>query len=285
MDARVNPESDTYGSTLSFIDDQGNKSPLENGAPLSKPGMFHRSLESCIAAVPPAQFYNRGERHKYLKARVPWPEELQDGSLEALAGSRICPFDAGYDRVDPKKWRAYGRYVGIELCLNYPTFEHVQCEINGQTKTCQIPRDHGEYRNETQFSFRYDNKEPENHKFMLTIKNLTKGIVTTQEIGAYDVESGRFLKLYPLERPRSRRALKLASLMDDTYLSLSRYSLEPLKSAPLFGLGASPALKAEAYLEAGRSLEGISGLDIKTRDKVLRKFEKEQRLRERDATK
>lgn len=281
INARADPGGKTDDSYWSFIDEKGNRSPLLTNEPLSKPGIFHRSMESCIAAVPPAQFHGSGERYKVLRVRAPWPEELQDGRLQALVGSRKSPMGS-YDYVDPKKWRAYGRYVRVKLCMDYPTFEQVEWKLNGRTKFCQLPKNRGEYRNETSFSFHYDNKEPENHKFMLSIKNLTRGMLTTKEIGAYDLESGRFLKMYPAGRPLSRRALKLASLMEDTYLY---DSLASIKIIPSLGLSASPALKAEAYLEAGRSLEGISGLDAKTRDKVLRNFEKEQRLRGSDATK
>jgi hypothetical protein len=270
----------------------------------AQPAIFCRSIDEYVAALPIN--LSRKAKRKFLVMRVPWPEEIAVGDEQSLIGGEF-PYAAslapGCDPLyDSVAWYNFGRVVTIDWATNFPMFLPTQKVENEHARRrkpypligeYRVPEGHRTNDLDTLISHSYNKNQPGTHEFMLSIKSLLRGIFTTRNIGVYDPIDGEYLGVFNNsdKSKYSIRLLKRAALVENTYFAecglqnTVGYSKQEMPELPAsyreryVAMGASPELKAEIYLEAGRSLDGIAGLDIQTRDKVLRSFERKQKQR------
>jgi hypothetical protein len=270
--------------------------------------IFCRSVEEYVAALPITNFAK--VKQKFFIMRVPWPEEIAAGDEQSLMGKEF-PYAAELKSrqnilYDPMAWYGFGRVVTIGWSTNFPIFLPAQKASNQWAYNRKpypiigeylITESHRTNDFDTLIQHSYNKDQIGAHEFMLSIKNLVKGIFTRRELGVYDPIDGEYLGAYRnVDQKRfSIRLLKRAALMDNAYVDecglyqTVGYSKEETPDLPAIykqryvAVGASPELKAEAFLEVGRALEGISGLDLVARDKISRRFERKQKQRKTEA--
>lgn len=270
--------------------------PADNDPPVT-----FNSWRDCVAAMPVRIENNDGARFKCFSARVPWPEEIAAKRAGILTGSRVLPVDLGAER-DFATWRTYGRLVAFEWYMDYPNFMS-GVEVSRERgykgvldiglERCSAPATHGYH---TLFDMHYCQNDAEMRAFASTIKRLSHGMMT-RDYGVYDCETGRHLgdEIAHRSWKTSKRLMKMLAMKSHTYSFLfhlhgmandsNNPALLKLMSKPnrWVGIGPTPRMKAEAFLEAGLPIDDIDGLDPATRDAELRRYEKRLKVEAKPA--
>ena len=258
------------------------------------PEIFH-SWRACLDAVPAVDY--AWIQNKGFVIRVPWSEDLKRGTDAALCGSRRTPYNVDEVGRDPRYWRALGRYVGIDWCMTFPDFrpaaddwrshygKHDQTDLT-DIQHCIVPEI---VFSQTELLSMYLHADPDMQAFIKSVRKCVHGMLTLHA-GVYEARTGKYLGPYANvgKYHYSKRFMKTLALKENAYDRIGslhseiKYSKDPVfvemgkANVPdrLTGIGPTPEMKAEAYLENGRSIDAIDGLDEATRVRLLRRFEK-----------
>jgi hypothetical protein len=261
---------------------------------------LYRSWQDCLTATPVVK--SGGESYRRFLARVPWPEEMAAGQPSALAGSRALPYEFQGER-DFATWRALGRLVEFDWNMDFPIFisacakqpwpsylSHFDPEKIAHCSV--IPSASGI----TEFDIKYCHNDLEMRAFANAIRRLTNGLLT-HGYGIYDAMTGRHVGDFvsPSTWHLSKRVAKLLAIKPHCYSSvrslhklikdfhLSQFQRLLDEPDRLVGTGPTLRMKSEAFLEAGRSIDEIDGLDPETRDAELRRYERRLKADEKSA--